>query len=108
MGRVSWQAGSRRDRRGRDATLLALAFRFGNHAKVSPSILPRAGGPPCPAGSLQVGQVGLRVGRAALDPRPWQLGMLEQPPRGWGHPRWVAWGSPGMPIPTGNLVWLRW
>lgn len=98
---MSWQAGSRRDRRGRDATLLVLAFPFGNHTKVSPSILPRAGGPPRPASSPQVGPAGLRVGRAALYPRTWRLGMLEQPPcECWGRPKRVAWGNPWIPIPT--------
>lgn len=101
---MSWQAGSRRDCRGRDATLLVLAFPFGNHSKVSPSILPRAEGPPRPASSPQVGPAGLRVGRAALYPRTWRLGTLEQPPRGcWGHPKLMLWpwGSPVAEVVTG-------
>lgn len=111
---MSWQAGSRRDRRGRDATLLVLAFPLGNHSKVSPNILPRARRPPRPATSPQVGPAGLRVGRAALNPRTWRLGVLKQHRRRcWGHPRWVAWGNPGIPIPTGSpghgdFLWLKW
>lgn len=114
MGRASWQAGSRRDRRGRDAALLFLAFPFGNPNKVSPGILPppqpRAGGPPRPASSPQAevgragarGRRGPRVGTAA--PYPWALllRMLEQPLRGcWGHPEPGGLGQPGDPHPHG-------
>lgn len=99
--------------------LLFLAFPLGNHNKVSPGVLPppqaRAGGPPRPASPPQaeVGPAGARglwgpgVGRAALYPPALLLWMLEELPRGcWEHPEWVAWGSPGIPIPAGS-PWPR-